>query len=438
MNLPSRFEPKAAARRFFARGRAWRKNASWQSRYARAQHGRASAWEWRLAVDLALLAGAVLVPSAILFWSAESEQQQLAHMPPERVSYVEGWKMSQTQSRVFFDTALPTPHEPSTHRLFRRSSFELFGESSQGWSIRCGRLHETLLSRRPPYDQEGVSLPTKYLRCNEGAQVSTSEASLSTKSLDYENRAEGYRLTTDDPVLVLEGVNLLSSRGGGSIEKNGRMRLFKNILFQAPSLTINAQGEALGKNFWDRHPVSTRKRRAITFKRDVTFSFQGISSRYSGSSQRMRLLPCPLSSKGDCRIFGNDALKRVVLKGSAVVSEVGRDAKVLWTLHAERVVVQDEQARYDGKKNGRSGSVRIVLADGTQMKGQRGGHNLTDDSGLLCGAVEVHSGEGVLTGNCLRYNLKEQRYRLESSRLESSRLESSAAERELEKDFFAL
>ncbi len=129
MRFPSHhaavLEAKTASRRLWARLKSqtkswiksWTKNLSWQSRYTQAQYGHGSVLARRVAVDLALLGGAALIPLAVFFWSAESEQQQLARMPMESARYVEGWKMSQTQSHVFFDT--PT-------------------QASQRWSIRCG------------------------------------------------------------------------------------------------------------------------------------------------------------------------------------------------------------------------------------------------------------------------------------------------------------
>ncbi len=259
--------------------------------------------------------------------------------------------------------------------------------------------------------------------------MTTRDATLTTQRLEYANTTQGYRLTTDRPLLVLEGANRLSSLGGGILEEHGDLKLFRNILFQTPHLKINARGEVQGKNFgknFDKDIASDTRGRVIIFKRDVVFSLGGRSKGYRGSSQQMSLFACSELSKSDCRVFESNALKRVEIKGSVVLSETGRDAKVLWTLQAERLVVQDEQARYDGKQRG--GKVRIVLADGTQLRGQRGGHNFVDNSGLLCGTVEVQSGEGVLTAACLRYNLQEQRYSLEPS----------TSERELAQRFFAL
>ncbi len=419
----SRFVSNAAARGL-SRLQGWRQTSSWQ-RYARAQHGRKSALPRRLAADLALLGVATMIPLAILFWSRESEQQQLARLPLEPTRYAYGWTMSQTQSHVFFDTLSPAARAPSSSQTSDEASS---ASLLTLWSIRCGQLYETLLSRRPPSEQEARARRTKRLQCVEGAQVTTRGASLSTKRLDYENRTQGYRLTTDRPVVVQKGENRLSSLGGGIVEERGELRLFHNISFEAPRLNIAAQGELLGENLLTGNLLSKNKRRTVVFKRDVAFSFQASSRRYRGSSQEMKLLICSMPSKVVCRVFGSDALERIVLRGSVVVAEEGGEG-LAWTLQAERVVVQDEQARYEGTKHrGRYDKARILLADGTELRGRRGGHELADDSGLMCGAVEVRNGEGVLAGACLRYNLTEQRYSLESS----------ASERELARRFFAL
>ncbi len=379
------FDTRAAAGRLLSRLRTWIQNPSWRSRYARAQHGRGVAPLRRRAVDLALLGGIAMLPATILFWSAENEQQQLARMPLERTNYVEGWTMTQTQSHVFFDA----PSVASRQSSLSKAS----DEASQGWSFRCGLLYKTASSSRPPSEQQPLATPTRRLLCDEGARVAMGEATLSTQSLIYEKEAQGYRLTTESPVSVQEGENRLSSLGGGFVEE------------------------------------LREEHRVVVFKRDVVFSFQAPLNRYRGAAQEAMLLPCKGASKVGCRVFGNDALRRIILAGSVVVAGEDHDKTVLWTLQAERVVVEDGQARYHGKKrDGRLGSVRIVLADGTQLRGRHGGHDLSDESGLLCGAVEVRSGEGVLTGACLRYNLKEQRYTLESA----------ASERELGKRFFAL
>ncbi len=413
--------------RLLLRLQAWKKNLSWQSRYARAQHGQGSRLASRLAVDLALLGGVAFIPLAIFFWSHESEQQQLARLPSEPTRYVEGWQMAQTYSHVFFDTPAPVAQEradpPSAHGAARI------------WKIRCGQLYETLSSRRPPSEQQALAIPTRHLQCRGGAQVDIKNITLTTPRLAYEKRAQGYRLTTDRPVLVLEGKNRLSSLGGGIVEENNELRMFRDISFQAPNLQINAQGEFQGinfqgidlsnKDFSKKNPSAEKKRRLLIFKRNVTFSFQTPSKRYHGTAQLAKLLPCAERSTIECRVFGSDALRRILLEESVVVSERGLDAETLWTLQAKRVIVQDELAHCYGGERG--GKVRIVLADSTQLIGQRGTHNLSNNSGLLCGAVEVQSSEGVLTGACLRYNLTEQRYALESS----------ASEQELVQRFLA-
>ncbi len=435
---------QAAARKLLShlllRLQAWRKNSSWQSRYTRAQHGQGSRVASRLAVDLGLLGGVVLIPLTIFFWSKDSEQQQLARLASDPTRYVEGWQMAQTRSRVFFNTpALVMQTNP--HAFFDTPSpaaQELAVQpSSHGaahlWEIRCDRLYETLSSRRPQSEQDELAIPTRHLQCRGRAKVHINDMTLTTKRLSYEKKTQGYRLTTDRPVLVREGSNRLSSLGGGIVADDGEMILFRDILFQAPGLQINAQGEFQGinlldKNFSKKESPYKNIRRVLIFKRDITFSFQALSKRYHGMAQLAKLLPCPEKPKIECLVFGSDAISRIVLMGSVVVSEMGLDAETLWTLQAKRVMVHTEKVYYlGGKKDGKYGNVRIVLADGTQLIGHRGNHNLSNNSGLLCGKVEVQSGEGVLTGSCLRYNLTEKRYTLESS----------ASERELmPRDYF--
>ncbi len=344
-----------------------------------------------------------------------------------------GWQTEKVHSHVFFGTPLPTAHEPASAADLQEASAEkeASAEISQGWSIRCGQLYETFSFRRPPLEQGALATQIRHWRCVGGARVTTNNATLSTEALDYENKTQGYHLTTDLPIFVQMGggARRFSALGGGIVEKNGDMHLFRQVSFQMPGLEINAQGGVLGKILTQYRWSKNVQDRPIRFQRDVDFSFQALSKRYRGISQRMKLLPCSPSSEVACRIFGNDAFRRVVLKGSIVLSEEDDRKGVLWTLQADRVIVQNELARYEGKKlrRGSLGRVRILLTNGTQLTGLRGGYDLSQNSGLLCGAVEVRSGESVLNAACLRYNLTEQRYSLESS----------ASEQELSKRFFS-
>ena len=427
---PSSPKPSVAAPTLWTRLRTWRQDAWQQSLYLRAQHGRTSSLARRLGVDLALLGGAALIPLAILFWSAESAQKQFAYLPLKRTSYVERWQMLQTHSQVFFNPRLPKALErPVPHPLSTASeedSDATATATSSLWSFRCGRFYETLSARRPLYEQEEGALPTRHLQCDEGAQADFGGLTLTSESLLHAKEAYGYRLTTALPILVQHGAVRLSSLGGGRLQANGAIRLFRDISFQAPRLQISAQGEFLGLNFVGKNfskqqmellsEYQQQKGRILVFKRDVTLAFRAPSGRYRGEAQLMRLFLCSETSQGGCRVFGSDALRKVELVGSVVVAQTARTATLPWRLQAERVVVQDERVHYRGENvRGRFAKARILLADGTMLTGRKGIHEIDGNNGWLCGDVEIRSGEGILKGKCLRYNLTTQRYRIESS-----------------------
>ncbi len=384
----------------------------------------------KLMVDALLLLCAIAIPVAMLGWHNDSRQKQLTRLPISQQTYKDGWQMFKAKGQISLANEKNNKRYPVTQK---------------GWVIQCGHLQQspseaklsqneyTKITYQDNWAKNKGAIGIKLL-CEDGAQASNAGISLKTRSLTYQNLNAEHKISTNDPLSIEINEATIHSERGGVIQSNGDIRLIKNITFNAPGITINAQKQAQLKNYADK------KQQTMLLEKGVLIQYENDTKKYKGEAELAEVIACqeknPDTNK-NCQIFGENfggnlggnlgeafgakSIRRVMLKKKVVIKEYliqnknKNSSNPVWTLMAQSIIIQGKQARYKG-----SGKklARIIFADGTEVAGQKGGHSIKDNSGILCGAVKVRLGEVILKSPCLRYNLSKQQFKLESKKLE--------------------
>ncbi len=367
----------------------------------------------RLLVDALLLLCAIAIPITMLSWQDDSRQKQLTSLPISQQPYSDGWQMFKAKG------------------LFSRTNEKhksIYAVTQKGWTIQCGHLKQHL--PRANLSQNAYTKITYQdsvvknkdvigvqLLCENGAQASNDKLSLTAQSLFYQSFNAGHKIMTKDPLSIKIGEATIHSARGGVIQSNGDIRLIKNVEFNAPGISINAQKQAQIKNSADK------KQQIMLLEKGVLIQYKNTTKKYKGKAELVEVTSCQKKTSKvakKCQVFGIKSLRRVMMKKEVVLQEYRIRQKnkgsinPVWTLMAQSIILQGKQARYKG---GEKQPAHILFADGTKVYGEEGGHSIEDNSGILCGGVEVRLGETILQSPCLRYNLSKQQFKLETKEL---------------------
>lgn len=375
----------------------------------------------RLLTDLFLLILATILPIVMICWHNDNKQKQLSLLPMEKQHYVDGWQIIKTKGQVF------------NAKEENNSSEAII---SQAWNISCGRLlevtakklshNELLKIKQSIWETINDRQVDARLLCENRARAENTEVKVIAKNFLYNDKNNEYKISTKKPLVIRIGEVNINSTNGGEVKYNGDIQLLQNINFNAPSIKIQAQGRVNLKN------IGKENRQKLILKEKISLSYKHNTNFYDGHAESAEVLLCPKktpNTNSHCNVMDTKSLHRITLTDAVKLRQYNlkqintKAASPIWMISAHRVIIQGKQIRYQGNSNQ---AAHIAFADGTEAVGVQGGHNIYDNSGILCGAVQVNLAGTKLKSPCIRYNTTKQQYSLEPK----------IAEKELSQHFF--